>query len=81
MTVHTFTFPAPTALLSMNDRQHWRPRARLVHIWRTAAWATAMRYMDDQPAGPAPTVHRAPCTSHSQYATVADATRTTTTRP
>jgi crossover junction endodeoxyribonuclease RusA len=36
----TITFPRPTkALLSMNDRKHWRPRAIAVHTWRAYASA------------------------------------------
>jgi crossover junction endodeoxyribonuclease RusA len=40
-TTWTISFPAPVQLLSMNDRMHWRPEARLVRIWRTAAYASA----------------------------------------
>jgi len=31
------TFPAPGKLLSMNDRDHWRARARKVKDWRAVA--------------------------------------------
>lgn len=35
----SITFPRPTkALLSMNDRHHWRRRASDVNAWRTAAY-------------------------------------------
>lgn len=42
------TFPRPTpALLSMNDRHHWRRRAADVKLWRRAAYFAARAY--DQP--------------------------------
>jgi len=33
----SFTFAAPGKYLSMNDRSHWRTRARSVKAWRIAA--------------------------------------------
>jgi Holliday junction resolvase RusA-like endonuclease len=29
----TVTFPPPAPLLSMNDRMHWRPKAKLAATW------------------------------------------------
>lgn len=44
----TISFPRPTpALLSMNDRHHWRRRASDVKLWRRAAYFAARAY--DQP--------------------------------
>ena len=37
MTTATITFPQPAKRLSMNDRMHWAPKAKLTHEWRTAA--------------------------------------------
>jgi len=45
----TITFPQPCKRLSMNDRMHWAPKAKLTAQWRKAA-ATAAR----QQLGPAP---------------------------
>lgn len=40
MTRVEFEFPAPAALLSLNDRLHWAQKARLTAAWRDAAgWA------------------------------------------
>ena len=36
-------FEPPTVLMSMNDRDHWRTKARKTALWRTAAWATATK--------------------------------------
>lgn len=33
----TVTFPPPAKLLSMNDRMHWRPKAKLTATWLHAA--------------------------------------------
>ena len=33
----TITFPQPAALLNMNDREHWRPRAKKKKAWRETA--------------------------------------------
>lgn len=41
MSAVEFSFQAPAALLSMNDRHHWRKRAELVKAWRNGAWAAA----------------------------------------
>lgn len=43
-------FPQPAPLLSANDRQHWRARARWTAIWRKAAWAAARN--GHKPVGP-----------------------------
>jgi crossover junction endodeoxyribonuclease RusA len=34
--VMSFEFPLPAKLLSMNDRMHWRPKAALTEVWRSA---------------------------------------------
>jgi hypothetical protein len=39
------SFPQPARLLSMNDRHHWRVRARLVGAWRHAAHMAAVEQM------------------------------------
>ena len=38
----SFTLAAPGPYLSMNDRSHWRTRARAVKAWRTAAARAAV---------------------------------------
>ncbi len=43
------SFSAPGRLLSMNDRSHWRVRAREVRAWRTAAHYAALEQL---PGGP-----------------------------
>lgn len=49
-TLTSITFQRPTqALLSMNDRKHWRYLASDVKAWRTAAWACALDH-GPQPA-------------------------------
>lgn len=39
----TFEFLPPARLLSQNDREHWRPRAARVKLWRTAAYYGALK--------------------------------------
>lgn len=42
MPERTIRFPPPGPLLSLNDRQHWAAKARLVREWRTAAFYAAV---------------------------------------
>lgn len=42
MTV-TLTFAPPAKRLSMNDRTHWRSKANATKLWRTAAYAVALK--------------------------------------
>lgn len=44
------TFPQPAPLLNLNDRDHWRARARQVAVWRRAAWVAG--YTHRQQVGP-----------------------------
>jgi len=38
------TFERPAPLLNLNDRQHWRAKAKLVAVWRQAAHIAARQH-------------------------------------
>lgn len=46
----SFSVAAPGKYLSMNDREHWRPRAGKVKAWRRAAYHAATALAAPTPA-------------------------------
>lgn len=46
----SFSVAAPGKYLSMNDREHWRPRAGNVKAWRRAAYHAATALAAPTPA-------------------------------
>lgn len=50
MTVMSIEFEQPARTLSMNDRVHWRVRARLTRAWRHAAQMAACAQLGSSPS-------------------------------
>ena len=53
MTVLVISFPFPAEQLSLNDRTHWRTKAKLTASWREAARVHAQTQTTDRLIGPA----------------------------